>query len=84
MISKVQSKHFEAQIDSFGRISAFYLKDKKYQNEKGEFINLVSKENSPYPLEMRFSDPSINSEAFKILMLLTLAIFLSMKMEVKF
>ncbi len=66
VISKVQSKHFEAQIDSFGRISAFYLKDKKYQNEKGEFINLVSKENSPYPLEMRFSDPSINSEAFKI------------------
>lgn len=66
VISKVQSKHFEAQIDSFGRISAFYLKDRKYQNEKGEFINLVSKENSPYPLEMRFSDPSINSEAFKI------------------
>lgn len=84
VISKVQSKHFEAQIDSFGRISAFYLKDRKYQNEKGEFINLVSKENSPYPLEMRFSDPSINSEAFKIPYVATLAIFLLMKMEVKF
>lgn len=65
VIAKVESAHFEADIDSLGRISAFYLKDKKYQNDKGEFINLVSKENSPYPLEMRFSDTNINSQAFK-------------------
>ncbi len=34
VISKVQSKHFEAQIDSFGRISAFYLKDKNTKMRK--------------------------------------------------
>ena len=65
IISKVESEHFEAHIDSLGRISAFFLKDKKYQGENNVSINLISKENSPYPLELRFSDTNINAEAFK-------------------
>lgn len=64
IIADIKSAHFEAQIDNLGRIVNFYLKDKKYENEKGEFINVVNKENSLYPLEMRFSDTKINNEAF--------------------
>ncbi|MGH2305543.1 membrane protein insertase YidC [Campylobacter taeniopygiae] len=65
IIADVKSDHFEAKIDALGRISSFYLKDKKYQNENGEFINLVPKNSFPYPLEMRFGDEAINAEAFK-------------------
>lgn len=64
IIADIKSEHFEAQIDSLGRIANFYLKDKKYQNDKGEFINLVSKGNLPYPLEIRFSDSKLNTQAF--------------------
>lgn len=66
IISIVKSSHFEAQIDSLGRIAAFYLKDKKFQDKNNEFINLVSKELAPYPLEIRFSDSTLNQEAFKV------------------
>ncbi|EAH7745081.1 membrane protein insertase YidC [Campylobacter coli] len=66
IIADIKSEHFEAQIDSLGRIVNFYLQDKKYQNEKGEAINLISKGNLPYPLEMRFSDPTINTQAFSV------------------
>ncbi|MCX2683095.1 membrane protein insertase YidC [Campylobacter sp. MIT 21-1685] len=64
VIAHIQSAHFEAQIDSLGRIINFYLKDEKYKDEKGEFLNLINKENSPYPLEIRFSDSKLNNEAF--------------------
>ncbi|AXP08525.1 membrane protein insertase YidC [Campylobacter hepaticus] len=64
IIVNIQSQHFQAQIDSLGRIVNFYLKDKKYQDEKGEFINLISSQAPFYPLEIRFSDTSINQEAF--------------------
>ncbi|TKX31176.1 membrane protein insertase YidC [Campylobacter aviculae] len=66
IIADIKSNHFEAKIDSLGRIANFYLKDKKYQNEKGESIDLISKENLPYPLEIRFSDNNINNEAFSV------------------
>ena len=32
IIADIKSEHFEAQIDSLGRIVNFYLQDKKYQN----------------------------------------------------
>ncbi|MBM0637368.1 membrane protein insertase YidC [Campylobacter sp. VicNov18] len=64
IIANVKSKHFQAEIDSLGRIVNFYLKDKKYQNENGEFINLIPKQSSLYPLELRFSDFTLNQEAF--------------------
>lgn len=63
-IADIKSEHFEAQIDSLGRIVNFYLKDAKYKDEKGEFINLINKENPPYPLEIRFSDTTLNNQAF--------------------
>ena len=60
----VKAKDFEAKIDEFGRISSFILKQKKFE-EKGKDINLVSSE-LPKPLEIRFNNQKLNSEAFKI------------------
>lgn len=63
-IAVVKSEHFEAHIDSLGRISKFYLSDEKYKDENGNNINLVDTSLSPLPLEIRFSDSKINQEAF--------------------
>lgn len=65
VLASVESKHFKAEIDSLGRVFSFYLKDKKYQNEDKTPINLISKEQNPRPLELRFSNNTINEEAFK-------------------
>lgn len=64
IISTIESEHFKAQIDSLGRISSFYLKDKKFQNENKEPINLISKTLAPLPLEIRFIDTNTNNKAF--------------------
>lgn len=64
-IAKIESEYFEAELDSLGRIASFYLKDKKYQNEKGEKINLITQTSNLRPLELRFSDTNINEEAYK-------------------
>ncbi|HEA6929210.1 TPA: membrane protein insertase YidC [Campylobacter lari] len=63
-IAVVKSEHFEAHIDSLGRIAKFYLSDEKYKDENGKSINLVDTSLSPLPLEIRFSDAKINQEAF--------------------
>lgn len=63
ILTTISGEYFEAYIDAFGRISKFYLNEKKYITEDGNKINLITKE--PYPLEIRFSDPSLNQMAFK-------------------
>ncbi|WP_162894453.1 membrane protein insertase YidC, partial [Klebsiella pneumoniae] len=65
VLASVESPHFKAEIDTLGRISSFYLKDKKYLNEDKSQINLIAKDQNPRPLELRFSNSSINEEAFK-------------------
>jgi len=62
-IVRIKSPYFEAEIDSLGRISSFILQESKYKDKEGKQINLISK-NTPYPLELRFSDPNTNEEAF--------------------
>lgn len=85
IIATVQSKDFEIQIDSLGRIAQVYLKDKKYTGapELGFFEHFkvlfgMMKEPKPFeklplfsasglkPLEMRFSNETINQEAFSV------------------
>lgn len=75
IIAKIQSEHFEAQIDHLGRISSFLLKDKKYTDKDGKNINVISdydkdgkkieppNSNRTLPLELRFSDPTLNQKA---------------------
>lgn len=84
IIATIQSKDFEIQIDSLGRISQVYLKDKKYTTapeigffdhfkvlfglmEKPKPLEKLPMLNPQFlkPLEMRFSNQGINSEAFK-------------------
>ncbi len=52
-------------IDKFGRISSKILLDEKHKNSSGIQAQLVSvSAGSPKPLEIRFEDAKLNSEAF--------------------
>jgi YidC/Oxa1 family membrane protein insertase len=62
IISKIVAKNYEVEIDSLGRIASFKLENKKF-NKDGKKLELIS---NLKPLEIRFSNQQINSEAFKI------------------
>lgn len=62
-IVKIRGSHFEASIDSLGRISKFYLNDEKYKNVDGSRLQLLG--DQPLPFEIRFSDRILNEQAFK-------------------
>ena len=63
---KIDSKHFKMFIDNFGRINQVILKDKRFIDEKGEYLKLFDDSKLPKPLEIRFSNENINENAFKI------------------
>jgi YidC/Oxa1 family membrane protein insertase len=52
------------KIDSFGRIAQVVLLEKQYKTEDGEHIMLFTADQLR-PLEVRFSNRSINDESFK-------------------
>ncbi len=62
----VKGKRFDLSIDQFGRVNKFYLNGKRYRDEKGKRVQLFNDSKLPLPLEIRFSDPKLNSEAFKV------------------
>jgi len=64
VIATVVSDKYELKIDRLGRISKFYLREAKYTDENGERIQLVDAELGPFPLEIRFSDTTLNTQAF--------------------
>lgn len=64
LIATIKSNNFIMTIDEFGRIAQFELLEKKYQNEDGENAKMLG-ENVVKPLEVRFSNPTLNEEAFK-------------------
>jgi len=64
VIAVVVADKYELHIDRLGRISKFYLKESKYTDEDGNRIQVVNTENSPYPLEIRFTDAVLNTQAF--------------------
>jgi len=64
IITTVKAKNFEIQIDRLGRISKFYLNEAKYTSKDGKRLQLVDHTLGFLPLEMRFSDKTINTEAF--------------------
>lgn len=61
---RVEAEHFNLEIDSLGRVSQFYLKDTQFV-EDDKYLKLFNDELSPKPFELRFSDKSLNKEAFK-------------------
>lgn len=64
ILTTVKAKNYELEIDRLGRISKFYLNDKKYMLPDGNRLQLVDHKLSFLPLEMRFSNEALNSEAF--------------------
>jgi YidC/Oxa1 family membrane protein insertase len=64
VIATIKAASYEAQIDRLGRISKFYLLENKYKDDKGERFQLIDASQNLLPLEIRFSDKSINADAF--------------------
>ncbi|MDR1615239.1 MAG: membrane protein insertase YidC [Campylobacteraceae bacterium] len=62
IITIIEAQDFEIYIDKLGRISKYFLNGSDFKDENGERIQLV--DNSLLPLEIRFSDASLNNEAF--------------------
>ena len=60
----VQSDKFKMTIDKLGRIAQFELLEEKYQDAEGRNLQILGEEQVK-PLEVRFSDVTLNTEAFK-------------------
>jgi len=60
----VNSKEYKIEIDEFGRIAKFLLKEKKF-DKNGKEINLISP-NLPKPLEVRFQNEKLNKLAYSV------------------
>jgi YidC/Oxa1 family membrane protein insertase len=66
VLTTINSSKFKATIDSLGRINLFEIVEDRYQNrDDGTFPDVISSKNELLPLEIRFSDPTLNAEAFK-------------------
>jgi len=64
-LATVSSNRFTIDIDELGRIAQVTLLEKKYRDDDGHPLKLF-KVAAVKPLEIRFSDAAINSEAFKV------------------
>ena len=60
----IRSNVFNMNIDELGRISEYELLEKKYKDEDGKNLHIISPKEVK-PLEIRFSDQKLNDEAFK-------------------
>ena len=63
IISTIKSDKFIIEIDNLGRIAQYTLLENKYKNDKNESLKLFDN-TKVKPLEVRFSDPILNREAF--------------------
>ena len=63
-IATISSENFIMTIDTFGRIAQMELLEKKYETKEGEHVKMLAP-SAVKPLEIRFSDPSLNEEAFR-------------------
>lgn len=64
IIATIKAASYELQIDRLGRIAKFYLTESKYKDDKGERFQLIDATQGLLPLEVRFSDKALNSDAF--------------------
>jgi len=65
-IVKIDSLHYKMYIDKLGRISQVLLKDERFlDKESGKELDLFATVSNPKPLEIRFSDATLNEAAFK-------------------
>ncbi len=66
VIAVVESEKFRAEIDSLGRISKYEVMIERFKDKEGSYPNIISDNSTLKPLEVRFSDPSLNKEAFDV------------------
>ncbi|RUM63163.1 MAG: membrane protein insertase YidC [Sulfurospirillum sp.] len=64
-IAEVHTKAYHMYIDELGRVSKFEVLIEKFKTAEGKLPNMVSPDAPVKPLEIRFSDPALNAEAFK-------------------
>jgi len=64
-IAVINAKNFKLTIDGLGRISNYEVLNDRFRAEDGTYPNLVSSKFDLKPLEIRFSDATLNNEAFK-------------------
>ncbi len=65
VLTTITAKNFIIKIDKFGRVISTKLLKEKYKNEEGTFLELFDPSKT-LPLEVRFSDNTINNEAFQV------------------
>jgi YidC/Oxa1 family membrane protein insertase len=65
IISTVKAKDFQLEIDNLGRIIKYEILNEQFRSEDGSYPSLISDKSSLKPLEIRFKDQGLNSEAFK-------------------
>ena len=66
IIAEVHTSDYYMTIDELGRIAKFEVMIEKFKDADGNLPNLVSPDAPVKPLEIRFSDQKINSEAFQV------------------
>jgi len=66
VLVSVEAKDFRLSIDNLGRISGYELISKRFIDSDGNSVKLIDANSKLKPLEIRFSDPAINSEAFMV------------------
>ncbi len=65
IVSVIKTAKSIYEIDTLGRIAQVTMQEAKYVNEDGQKIKLFDA-NQLRPLEVRFSDATLNDEAFKV------------------
>ncbi len=65
VLTTITAENFIIKIDKFGRIASTTLLKEKYKNKEGGYLELFDPSKT-LPLEVRFSDTVINTEAFQV------------------
>ncbi len=65
IVSVIKTAKNIIEIDNLGRVAQVTLLEDKYKDDKGNQIKLFES-NQLRPLEVRFADVNLNSEAFKV------------------
>jgi len=60
----VEGKDFRLTLDELGRISKYEVLIERFESKDGTYPNLISDKSELKPLELRFKDATLNSEAF--------------------
>lgn len=66
IVATIFANEYEAQIDKFGRVSKLYLNGENFKDENGQRIQLIDPSFALLPLEVRFYDNKVNTEAFSV------------------